>query len=103
MSLSLEEVRRAAALSKLRLTAAEEEAFAAQLGRVVEYIDQLKSFASAPGDSALGAGVEQEDVPHPDSRSELFLANAPEARSPFFSVPRMLAGGGSERSGARDE
>jgi aspartyl-tRNA(Asn)/glutamyl-tRNA(Gln) amidotransferase subunit C len=96
MALSLEEVRRAATLSRLKLTAAEEELFGVQLGRIVDYIDHLKEFESAADDPDPTSGVEEADEPRPDPRSELFLDAAPDTRAPFFAVPRMSAGGGTE-------
>jgi aspartyl-tRNA(Asn)/glutamyl-tRNA(Gln) amidotransferase subunit C len=103
MSLSLEEVRRAAALSRLRLTAEEEDLFAAQLGRIVAHIDHLREFESEAEEPQAASGGEAPDEPSPDGRSELFLDNAPAARGPFFSVPRMRAGGGSAGSEALDD
>jgi aspartyl-tRNA(Asn)/glutamyl-tRNA(Gln) amidotransferase subunit C len=103
MSLSLDQVRRAAALSRLRLTAEEEVLFAAQLGRIVDHIDHLSEFASLETGADPSSGAEASDEPQPDTRSELFLANAPEVRGPFFAVPRMQAGGGIADAGALDE
>ena len=95
MALSLEEVRRAAALARLRLSPVEEELYAGQLARIVAHIDHLREFetlAEEPGPRSPG---EAADVPHPDPRGELFLDNAPEVRGPYFAVPRMQAGGGA--------
>jgi len=94
MSLSLEEVRRAAALSRLQLTAEEEALFAEQLGRIVSYIDQLRHFETVAEELDPGSGIEAADEPQPDSRRELLLDKAPEVRGPFFVVPRMRAGAG---------
>ncbi|MEO8276766.1 MAG: Asp-tRNA(Asn)/Glu-tRNA(Gln) amidotransferase subunit GatC [Thermoanaerobaculia bacterium] len=93
MSLSLEEVRRSAALSRLQLTAAEEVLFAAQLARIVEYIDQLDQFESLDATTApAAAGAMAEDRPEPFADPGQLLELAPESRTPFFVVPRMLAG-----------
>jgi aspartyl-tRNA(Asn)/glutamyl-tRNA(Gln) amidotransferase subunit C len=94
MSLSRDEVRQAAALSRLRLTAGEELLFAEQLGRIVAHIDHLREFETSQEELDPAAGVEAEDEPRPDPRGELFLANAPEVRGSFFAVPRMTAGAG---------
>lgn len=94
MALSLEEVRRAAALSRLRLSPAEEELYAGQLGRVVAHIDHLSEFEALAEEPDPPPGAEAADVPQPDPRGELFLDNAPEVRGPFFAVPRMQAGQG---------
>ncbi|MEO8197025.1 MAG: Asp-tRNA(Asn)/Glu-tRNA(Gln) amidotransferase subunit GatC [Thermoanaerobaculia bacterium] len=93
MALSLEEVRRTAALSRLRLTPAEEELYAGQLGRIVAHIDHLREFETSTEEPDPPAGGEAADEPQPDPRGELFLENAPEVRGPFFAVPRMQAGG----------
>lgn len=102
MSLSLQEVRSAATLSRLRLTAEEEELFAEQLGRIVDHIDRLRDFASLTADADPRPGREAADEPRPDSRGELLLALAPEVRGPFFAVPRMLAAGGSNDADSGD-
>lgn len=95
MALSLEEVRRAAALARLRLSPAEEELYAGQLARVVAHIDHLREFESLAEEAVSRPGSEAADEPQPDPRCELFLANAPDSRGPFFVVPRMQAAGAS--------
>ncbi len=100
MALSLEDVRRAAALSRLRLTADEELLFVEQLGRIVAHIDQLREFEESPEEPDAAGGVEAADQPHPDARGELFLENAPEVRGPFFAVARMRAGSPEAASGS---
>lgn len=95
MSLSREEVRQAAALSRIRLTDAEEALFVDQLGRIVAHIDHLREFESAAEVLDPTSGVEASDEPQPDARGALFLENAPEARGAFFSVARMTAGAGA--------
>jgi aspartyl-tRNA(Asn)/glutamyl-tRNA(Gln) amidotransferase subunit C len=90
MSLSREEVRRVAALARLELSAAEEEQFAAQLGRVVDYIDQLERFETAPLEApAVDPGASR-DVPGASLDLAAVLANAPRAWGPFVTVPRVL-------------
>ncbi len=103
MALSLEEVRRAAALARLRLTADEEALFASQLGRVVAHIDHLREFEALAEAPDPASGVEADDEARPDPRSELFLDNAPDTRGQFFAVPRMQAGGGAAATDPVDE
>ena len=103
MSLSLEEVRRAATLACLRLTAEEESLFVGQLGRIVAHIDHLREFESLAEEPGPASGGEAPDEPSPDGRSELFLGNAPETRGPFFAVPRMRAGGAPAGTDPLDE
>jgi aspartyl-tRNA(Asn)/glutamyl-tRNA(Gln) amidotransferase subunit C len=102
MALSLEDVRRAAALSRLRLTAEEELLYVEQLGRIVAHIDHLREFESVAGEPEPVAGLEAADEPHPDGRGELFLEGAPETRGRFFVVARMQAGS-SGALGSDDE
>jgi Asp-tRNA(Asn)/Glu-tRNA(Gln) amidotransferase C subunit len=58
MALTTEEVRKIASLARLRFTPEEEAAFAGQLGKIVDYIDQLQRFeAGAPVEAATGAAA----------------------------------------------
>lgn len=94
MALTPEEVRKIAHLARLRLTPAEEESFARQLGAVVDYIDQLQKFPRGQGvRPAETAGLrEAEDRPEPCLEREVFLANAPAARDGFLVVPEVRGG-----------
>ena len=100
MALSREEVRRIADLARLDLTPAEEQLFADQLGKIVDYFDQLQEFDPA-GVPAAGVPAAQ-DPPHcagetteADDREapclprDIFLENAPESFESFLLVPRI--------------
>ena len=97
----MEEVRRIAELARLQLSAGEEAQFASQLGRIVDYIDQLRAFdAEAPQPD--GTEPEQDaaanDVPA-ENRPLLddFLDNAPASLDRFLLVPQVKATpGGAE-------
>ncbi len=97
MALTPESIRKIATLAQLRCTPEEEAVFASQLGRVVEYIDQLERFES--GESAF-FGLprvppvrEAEDLPRPGLPREAFLANAPaSALGEFLVVPEVKRG-----------
>jgi aspartyl-tRNA(Asn)/glutamyl-tRNA(Gln) amidotransferase subunit C len=99
MALTTEEVRRIASLARLRFTPEEEAAMAGQLGKIVEYIDQLQRFeAGPPAAAAAGAAVtapapraapEADDVARPCLPRESFLANAPAALDGFLLVPEV--------------
>jgi aspartyl-tRNA(Asn)/glutamyl-tRNA(Gln) amidotransferase subunit C len=94
MALTTDEVRKIATLARLRLTHEEEERFAAQLGNVVDYIDQLGRYAPAEGESnstVESVGHEAEDAIAPCLPRELFLANAPAALDGFLLVPEVKA------------
>jgi aspartyl-tRNA(Asn)/glutamyl-tRNA(Gln) amidotransferase subunit C len=91
MALTPEEVRRIASLARLRFTPEEESVFVHQLGRIVDYIDQLQGYEGEEGRTAAPAPVrEAADVPRPCMPRELFLANAPaSARGEFLVVPEV--------------
>jgi aspartyl-tRNA(Asn)/glutamyl-tRNA(Gln) amidotransferase subunit C len=97
MALTLDQVRKIANLARLRLMVAEEERFAEQLGKVIDYIDQLERFtppetgeACAP--AAVAALPEAEDAVAPCLPREVFLANAPAAIDGFLLVPEVRGG-----------
>lgn len=89
MALTIDEVRRIATLARLRLTSDEEATFAAQLGRIVEYIDQLSRFqAVEPGNGAAAqepaADTPEECLPWP-----AIQRNAPATLETFLVVPQV--------------
>lgn len=90
MALTIEEVRKIAALARLRFTPEEEAVYVGQLGRIVDYIDQLQGFETAEegtGQSAPEAAPEAEDRARETLPRELFLANAPASLDGFLLVP----------------
>jgi aspartyl-tRNA(Asn)/glutamyl-tRNA(Gln) amidotransferase subunit C len=96
MALSLEEVRRIAALARLRLTPEEERTFAGQLSAILEYVEQLKELDVSgvePMTHALAAGEAaqlREDEIRPSLPPEKALANAPAREDTCFKVPRII-------------
>jgi aspartyl/glutamyl-tRNA(Asn/Gln) amidotransferase C subunit len=99
MALTHDEVRKIATLARLRFEPEEEARFAAHLGRIVDYIDQLQRFEGVGAAAASGSGLpppapEAEDRPQPTLPRPLFLANAPQAFGPFLVVPKVKASGG---------
>lgn len=103
MALTTEEVRKIASLARLRFTPEEEAAFAGQLGKIVDYIDQLQRFeAGAPPEAMIPpaplppllppsarAAPEDDDLPRPCLPRESFLANAPATLDGFLLVPEV--------------
>ena len=96
MALSLEEVRRIAALARLRLSPEEERTFAVQLSAILAHVEELKALdvsdvepmthALAAGEApALRADEVQGSLP-PDEA----LANAPAREGTCFKVPRII-------------
>jgi aspartyl-tRNA(Asn)/glutamyl-tRNA(Gln) amidotransferase subunit C len=94
MALSVDEVRRIAALARLRVEPEDAERSAAQLSRIVDYIDQLGHVpaASAPTESGRQP-YEREDEARPCLARALFLANAPQALDGLLVVPKVRADG----------
>lgn len=96
MALSLEEVRRIAALARLRLSAEEEETFAVQLSAILAHVEQLRELdvsAVEPMTHALAAG-EAPALREDQTRESLppgeALANAPAREGTCFKVPRII-------------
>lgn len=87
MALTLEEVRKIAALARLRFTPEEEAVFVGQLGKIVDYIDQLQRFETSSEDEAVLEAREADDKPHECLPRGDFLANAPAALDGFLLVP----------------
>ncbi|HEX9053255.1 MAG TPA: Asp-tRNA(Asn)/Glu-tRNA(Gln) amidotransferase subunit GatC [Anaeromyxobacter sp.] len=95
MALSLEEVRRIAALARLRLSPEEEETFAVQLSAILGHVEQLRELdvsgvepmthALAEGAVPLRPDVLQESLAPRDA-----LANAPAREGTCFKVPRII-------------
>jgi aspartyl-tRNA(Asn)/glutamyl-tRNA(Gln) amidotransferase subunit C len=96
VALSLEEVRRIAALARLRLSPEEERTFAEQLSAILAHVEQLRELdvsAVEPMTHALAAGeapVLRADEVQPCLRPGEALANAPAREGTFFEVPRII-------------
>ncbi len=89
MALTLEEVRRIAALARLRLSADEELRFVSQLGKIVDYIDHLAEYPSSPPADAGAVSAEAVDRSAPCLPRAFVLANAPETFDAFVVVPQV--------------
>lgn len=96
MALSLEEVRRIAALARLRLTAEEEQTFAVQLSAILAHVEQLSELDVSgvePMTHALAADegpALREDAVHRSLTPDEALANAPAREGTCFAVPRII-------------
>lgn len=93
---SADEVRHVARLSRLTLDDGEVDAMAAQLGRVLGYIDQL-SAVDVEGVEPMAhpldlSNVLREDVPGEPLTADAALRNAPAADGGYFLVPKVLGG-----------
>ena len=94
MSLTLDEVRRIAALARLRLSPEEERTFAGQLSAILDHVAQLEELDVSgvePMTHALAEGVpSRPDEVRPGLPPEEALANAPAREGTFFVVPRII-------------
>jgi aspartyl-tRNA(Asn)/glutamyl-tRNA(Gln) amidotransferase subunit C len=83
-----------AQLARLHLAPAERRALAGQLGRILEYVDQMKGLDTAgvpPTIAAVpGATPMRADEPRPCLSRDEALSNAPDAVGPVFRVPRVI-------------
>ena len=89
MALTIEEVRKIAALARLRFKPEEEAVFVGQLGKIVDYIDQLQQYESGSEVESIQGAPESADVPRECIPREQFLANAPAAMDGFLLVPEV--------------
>jgi aspartyl-tRNA(Asn)/glutamyl-tRNA(Gln) amidotransferase subunit C len=95
MALSLDEVRRIAALARLRLSPDEENRLAGELSAILDYVRQLEELDVSgvePMTHALAAAETpfREDEPAPCLPPDQALANAPAREGTCFQVPRII-------------
>lgn len=92
--LDRDRVRKVANLARLQITPAEEEQFAAQLGSILEYVEQLGELDTEAVEPTARA-VETRNITRADrldpfaERSDM-LAGAPDPDGDYFQVPRIL-------------
>lgn len=87
-------VRHIAKLARLKLSEDEVRVFAAQLGRILAYVQQLEQ-VDVTGVEPLAhplplTNVLRDDEPHAPLAVEAALANAPQREGSFFRVPTVL-------------
>ena len=96
MKITLDEVRRVAALAHLELDAATEERLRANLDQILDYMETLNRLDTSSVAPALG--VTEEGRRYRDDRQaagltiEEALSNAPDAGAGHFKVPRVIPG-----------
>lgn len=99
MKLTREEVLRVAELAQLELTDAEAETYRGQLESILEYINTLNRVdvsAVEPmaqvtyAHAAPAATPLRDDVAQPCDYGAAILAQAPEAKKPYFRVPKVI-------------
>lgn len=96
MPLTLDEVRRVAALARLKLSAEEEELFAGQLSAILDQVRELETLdvtGVPPMTHALAEGEAvalRPDALVPGLSPEEALGNAPAREGTCFKVPRII-------------
>jgi aspartyl-tRNA(Asn)/glutamyl-tRNA(Gln) amidotransferase subunit C len=94
MSLSRDDVKKVSLLGRLLLSDEELEAMTSQLGRVLDYVQQLEELDTAdvePMAHAIDlANVFAEDDLQPSLPREAALANAPHRDDECYRVPAVL-------------
>lgn len=98
MKITREEVLRVAELAHLSLTASEVTKFQGQLDNILSYIDKLKELNVSgvqPMAQALEANAKpdatlRDDVVRVSDVSRAVLEQAPEAKAPYFRVPKVI-------------
>jgi aspartyl-tRNA(Asn)/glutamyl-tRNA(Gln) amidotransferase subunit C len=98
MKISREDVLYVAELAHLELTEAEVEKFREQLDGILTYIDKLKE-VDVSGVQSMAQVLEahgapnatlREDVVRPSDVAKAILEQAPEAKAPYFRVPKVI-------------
>ncbi len=94
--LGTQDVERIAKLARIGLSADETAAMAVELGRIVEFVEQLQAVdvdGVAPTDQVTGlVDVWREDEVKPSMPREQLLANAPAQKDGYIVVKRVLNG-----------
>jgi len=94
MTITQEEVEHIAKLARLELTEEEKKRFQVELGKIIEYFDQLKKLDTErvpPMTHAVPIeNVLREDQVKPSLPAEEALQNAPEKKDSYFQVPKVV-------------
>lgn len=91
--ISRETVRHIAKLARLSLSEQEEALYTEQLGKIIDYFDELNAIDTTgvePMSHALSiTNVMREDIVIPSPGHATLLKGAPEAEKGFFRVPKI--------------
>jgi aspartyl-tRNA(Asn)/glutamyl-tRNA(Gln) amidotransferase subunit C len=91
------DIRHVARLARLALSDSEIATFGPQLGNLLSFVDELKELdtAGVAGTAQVvpSRNVQRADAVRPETilTHDAALANAPQAQSGYFRVPRILA------------
>ncbi len=94
MSITIEEVKHIALLSRLEFKETELEKFTQQLGEILDYVEMLNQLDTeniSPTSHVLKLkNVMREDKTQPSYPQEDILKNAPEHEQGLFEVPTVI-------------
>jgi aspartyl-tRNA(Asn)/glutamyl-tRNA(Gln) amidotransferase subunit C len=98
MSIRREDVLRVAELAHLELSEQEVQLYLQQLDSILRYVEKLNELdleavepmAQVLTPSAAESNPMREDLPRPNLAGEHVLRNAPDARPPYFRVPKVI-------------
>jgi aspartyl-tRNA(Asn)/glutamyl-tRNA(Gln) amidotransferase subunit C len=98
MPITESDVEKVAQLAHLEITADELKIFAPQMADIVAYVEQLNALDTSNVDPALGGltpegeatDSSREDIVAPSLGQKTALAEAPDAASGYFRVPKVL-------------
>lgn len=94
MKITKEEVEYVAHLARLDFSEAEKVKFTSQLNNILMYMDKLNEVGTTgiePMSHAIALqNAFRDDAVEESLGLELSLSNAPEARGPFFRVPKVI-------------
>lgn len=92
--ITIEQVEHVANLARLRFNEEEKQRLAEQLGKILEYIEQLNKLNTddvPPTSHVIPVkNVVREDIVKPSLTQEEALANAPSPVNGLFEVPKII-------------
>jgi aspartyl-tRNA(Asn)/glutamyl-tRNA(Gln) amidotransferase subunit C len=89
MPITRTDVEKIAELARLELTEAEADSFTNQLSAILGYIDHLNELDTADGDTEY---ARRDDEVRPSLGQQVATANAPDAETGYFKVPKVIGG-----------
>jgi aspartyl-tRNA(Asn)/glutamyl-tRNA(Gln) amidotransferase subunit C len=98
MPITKDDVEKVAQLAHMEITPEELKIFAPQMADIVSYVEQLNEVATSNVPPALGGftpegeatNSSRDDIPAPSLGQKKALAEAPDAASGHFRVPKVL-------------
>ena len=94
MSLTAKNVARIAQLARIDVEDAELDSLASELNHILSWVETLNAIPTDGIEPMVGVGMAKaplrEDVVTDGGQPDAVLANAPDAVSPFFTVPKVI-------------